>query len=311
MHVLSPQRIASLVIAAAVLAVVVAYALIGRGRDVETRAGDCFTEKSPLFAPLPSPGANDWLASHRESGQTFEQWQREPHNVPGDRNIIYLQPLDEVGAQPQFLEKLRAFTSAYFGLEARLLPPLKLDHARLRHRENSFTRTYQLHTADVLNTLRPRLPDDGYALIGLTLTDLYPGDEWNFVFGVAELKNRIGVYSFNRFDPAADRFNRTDLRQRELTILTRSCRVLAHELGHMFGIRHCTFYACVMNGSNHLDESDAQPLHLCPIDLRKLHRSVGFDPRSHHQNLAGVLSDLGISADAEWYERRLRECDRE
>jgi archaemetzincin len=301
--VTSSQRIASFIVAATL-----AYVLISHGR-AENRSIECFFAPSPLFAPLPQPGPNDWLASHPEKGQTFGQWQREPHNVPGERKVLYLQPLDDVAAQPQFLEKLRTFTAAYFGIEARLLPPLRLDHSRLRHRQNDLTRTYQLHTADILNTLRPRLPADGYALIGLTLTDLYPDDAWNFVFGVAELKDRVGVYSFNRFDPAADPFNRTDLRQREETILTRSCRVLAHEIGHMFGIRHCTAYACVMNGSNHLEESDAQPLHLCPVDLRKLQASVGFDPRVHHRKLRDVLSTLGMKREAQWYERRLSECE--
>lgn len=39
-------------------------------------------------------------------------------------------------------------------------------------------------------------------------------------------------------------------------------------------IQHCIFFHCVMNGSNHLAETDSQPLHICPIDLRKLHYST-------------------------------------
>jgi archaemetzincin len=45
----------------------------------------------------------------------------------------------------------------------------------------------------------------------------------------------------------------------------------------MFGIQHCVFFNCLMNGSNHLDESDQRPLHLCPVCLRKLHHSIRFD----------------------------------
>src|SRR2546428_10758471 len=29
-----------------------------------------------------------------------------------------------------------------------------------------------------------------------------------------------------------------------------------------FGIQHCIFFNCLMNGSNHLDESDRRPLHV-------------------------------------------------
>jgi bacterioferritin len=37
--------------------------------------------------------------------------------------------------------------------------------------------------------------------------------------------------------------------------LRRSCKVLAHEIGHMFGLSHCVFFHCLMNGSNSLAES--------------------------------------------------------
>jgi archaemetzincin len=60
-------------------------------------------------------------------------------------------------------------------------------------------------------------------------------------------------------------------------VLRRSCKVLAHESGHMFGIEHCVWYQCLMNGSSHLAEADARPLHLCLVDLRKLQWSIGFD----------------------------------
>lgn len=33
---------------------------------------------------------------------------------------------------------------------------------------------------------------------------------------------------------------------------------------------------CVVNGANNLRESDAQPLHLCPVCLRKLHFAVAL-----------------------------------
>lgn len=52
---------------------------------------------------------------------------------------------------------------------------------------------------------------------------------------------------------------------------------MTHEIGHMFGIRHCQWLSCVMQGSNHLEESDRRPLDFCPICLRKLQVSVGFN----------------------------------
>lgn len=51
---------------------------------------------------------------------------------------------------------------------------------------------------------------------------------------------------------------------------------MTHEIGHMFGIWHCQWLNCVMQGSNHLEESDRRPLDFCPICLHKLQVSVGF-----------------------------------
>jgi len=65
-------------------------------------------------------------------------------------------------------------------------------------------------------------------------------------------------------------FEHRDAADAERLLLRRSCKVLAHEMAHMFGIEHCIYFHCLMNGSNHLEESDARPMHLCPVDLRKL-----------------------------------------
>ena len=46
--------------------------------------------------------------------------------------------------------------------------------------------------------------------------------------------------------------------------------VLCHETLHLFGVRHCVYACCLMNGSNHLGESESRPFALCPVDTRKL-----------------------------------------
>jgi hypothetical protein len=37
----------------------------------------------------------------------------------------------------------------------------------------------------------------------------------------------------------------------------------------LISLEHCIFFRCIMNGSNHLDESDARPMFFCPVCLRK------------------------------------------
>ena len=36
--------------------------------------------------------------------------------------------------------------------------------------------------------------------MGVMLSDLYPEDDWNFVFGMASLRKRTGVFSLARYD---------------------------------------------------------------------------------------------------------------
>jgi len=154
----------------------------------------------------------------------------------------------------------------------KMLAPVTFE--RLVSRTNRMTKRRQILTGDILSLFKTRLPSDAFCLLSITMEDLYPEPSWNFVFGEAAPRERVGVYSFARYDPAFFRQPR-DANYRAL-LLRRSAKVLAHETAHMFGLRHCIYFHCVMNGSNHLEESDARPMHLCPVCLRKLQFSIGF-----------------------------------
>jgi archaemetzincin len=59
-----------------------------------------------------------------------------------------------------------------------------------------------------------------------------------------------------------------------------------------------------MNSSNYLAESDARPMHLCPVGLRKLQHSVGFDVVAWNQRLRDVYERLGFTDEARWLRER-------
>jgi archaemetzincin len=125
------------------------------------------------------------------------------------------------------------------------------------------------------------------------------------------LRSRVGVYSFARYAPA---FSGDAVGDPERLLLQRSCNVLAHETGHIFGVHHCVFFRCLMNGSNHLAESDARPLHFCPVDLRKLQHSIGFDVERRYRGLLEFSVAAGFAAEAAWLRgqlRRLQQAARE
>ncbi|TWT94426.1 archaemetzincin [Stieleria varia] len=278
-------------------------AAVGSLRNISAQLRLAFDPDSDSFSSVPAPGPSDWLANHSELGQTFAQYVRSQPNRPDlIRGKLYFQPLGEFdeGKSPD-LKRLQDFASRFFALPVEILPGIKLEGLPIQTRQHPEGHR-QLLSTDVLTWLSNRIPADAYCMLAVTMTDLYPDPEWNFVFGQASLRNRVGVYSFARYDPAF--YGRQPDEQTEKLVLERSCKVLAHETGHMFGIRHCVHYHCLMNGSNHLDESDANPIHLCPVCLRKMHHAKAFDVENRYQALAEFCESVNWQETARWYSVR-------
>ena len=257
------------------------------------------------FAPITLPGRGDWLTYHRETGQTFDEYRESGANRPDDyRKVIYLLPLGEFPEEESPpLAELRDYAAAFFQLEVRIMPAYHPHALEFGPRDNEQTGRRQLHSPSILAWLQKRLPPDAYCLLGVTMEDLYPSPSWNYVFGQASLDERVGVYSFARYDPAF--FGRGRPASWRDTALRRSCKVLAHETAHMFGLPHCIYFDCVVNGANHLDESDAQPQHACPVCLRKLRHAAGFDPVRRYDQLRDFYRSRRWYEEADWVGRQL------
>ncbi|HMJ65976.1 MAG TPA: archaemetzincin, partial [Candidatus Binatia bacterium] len=217
----------------------------------------------------------------------------------------YLQPLGIFPEkQSPSTEMLRQYAGSFFQMDVKVLPHTGIEAGDFTRRTNRFTSRPQILTSDVLRWLQRRLPEDAFCLLGITMEDLYPEPSWNFVFGQASLRERVGVYSFARYDPVF--YGETRRKDYETLLLRRSAKVLTHETAHMFALTHCIYFQCVMNGSNHLQESDGRPMHLCPVCLRKLQWSVGFDVVKHYEELNRFCQHAGFKDEALWIVRRLK-----
>jgi archaemetzincin len=304
------------VLVSKVLAVLVITALIGGCRQssapveplpqsepisqVPQDLGAAMEAVKPFFSSLPSPGPEDWLASFNEPGQTFKEYLNSNPTIPtNERKIIYILPLGSFSDEERkVIRAATEYLEAFFGLEVSLLPTQAIDHP-LRLKDSRISRyggNEQVRTGYILDeVLLPILRPDAAALIAFTNDDLFPDESMNYVFGQASLENRVGVWSLYRLKDAAD-FQ---------TFLSRTLKVAAHESGHMFSIRHCTKYNCVMSGSNHLAETDNHPIDACPECMAKICWFSHISPAERYRKLSDVCRRNGLYEETKEFHKKV------
>lgn len=218
------------------------------------------------YSNLKNPHRGEWLAEQKEVGQSFTQFQRmsmrqQPHAY---FDTIYILPIGQFveGFSPS-PNDLCEFAGIFFGVKVACLDAIDENlvskRARVGHEGQR-----QLNTEEILEFLRSmRLPRNAFCVVGITMLDLYPNENYNFVFGIASLMDGVGVYSFSRYMPGnhfAEHILENGIllsREDQEMLLYRSLKVFCHETCHILGMKHCTYYSCRMNGSNHLEESDS------------------------------------------------------
>jgi archaemetzincin len=246
----------------------------------------------------PLPG--DWLTTSPERGQTFEEYLRiDPVRPSGARRVLYVQPLGEfTPAQRRIVALASDFMSGFFNLPVKLAPekPLPDIPATARRVHPQWGDAQILAGYLTMSVLLPQLPEDAAALIAFTSSDLYPGPELNYVFGQASFSHRVGVWSLYRLGDA-------DAGEQSFKLmLLRTLKIAAHETGHMFSIRHCTKYECLMSGTNSLSETDRRPLDVCPECMAKICWATNTSPRERYERLARFCADNGLEDERRFFE---------
>lgn len=257
----------------------------------------------PLHKRLGKPKPGEWLAEHKEDGQTFDEYVScGPVTPNGKRTVIHVQPLGKFTDTQREIVKLTAdFLKRYYQRPVMIPDDLPLsvipDKARRQHPTWGMDQILSTYVLD--DVLAPRLPDDAAAYIAFTASDLWPGRGWNFVFGQASLRERVGVWSIYRNgepDEGEEQFR---------LCLLRTLKTATHETGHMFSMQHCIKYECNLCGSNNREESDAKPLEVCPECVAKICWATGCDPVKRFEDLAEFCCEQRLVAEAEFYERSI------
>jgi archaemetzincin len=250
-------------------------------RPDNKKLADCYKLKVlTRLKHAAQPG--EWRETYKELHESLNAYlAKQPPKTTEKRSKLYVVRLgtfDKKGNQ--ILEDTKAYLSTFYQIQVSELPPVPTsDIPAIYTRKKSFG--LQFKTSIILDSLLPSLmPDSAFALIAFSLYDLYPDDNWNFVFGQASLKNCVGVWSMARLG----NYNLNDSLYK--LCRRRTMNVAVHETGHIFGMKHCVQNECCMNGSNSLGESDKQPTWLCWECLAKVCMNRNIYPLKH---ISGLL----------------------
>ncbi len=277
------------------------YAIEADAAQYDMRLPSDFAKLYPLFDKKQKPQKGEWLASHTEFGQTYQDYLRCGAAKPNaSRSALYVLPFGDFSKeQDQVVDKLVAFIGKYYGLPSKRLPPISLKGVPA---DAIFKRTPPKNDQYISGFFiseieKMKKPDDAYAVIGVVAEDITPGSGWNFVYGEARIGKQAAICSFARLFPNKDEKPATPKE------LRRSLQVISHEIGHLFGMEHCIWRACNMSGCNNLAEVERQPLDFCPMCDAKICFAVGVNPAKRFADLEAFCNENELTDDANLFEK--------
>ncbi|MHB8842471.1 MAG: archaemetzincin family Zn-dependent metalloprotease [Candidatus Aquicultor sp.] len=115
----------------------------------------------------------------------------------------------------------------------------------------------QFNASIILEQIRKAKSPDALKALGVIEQDIF-AKGLNYVFGQAILGGCCAAISLNRLRIG------TDLPGARTLFLQRVEKEAMHELGHTFGLRHCSNPRCIMYFSSNLTDTDRKQAVFCP-----------------------------------------------
>ena len=163
----------------------------------------------------------------------------------------YLWWIGEGPTDEQMMQEMRAHVEHVFG------PPVKIWRGVERPADTFDPARRQHSSSQILRWLLGTRPQDAEKILALTDADLFI-PVLTFVFGEAQLEGPTAVVSTARLARNPD----GRLADRRL-LAARLAKECVHELGHTFGLVHCSDRRCVMARAAGLLDVDAKRGALC------------------------------------------------
>ena len=139
----------------------------------------------------------------------------------------------------------------WYPLPVRRLPPLAIPDGAYDAKRG------QYQSVEFMKMLAQRAPRDAARVLGITDVDLAI-PMLSFLFGQAQFDGPIAVVSLCRLHQEFYGLPAEDALLRERTV-----KEVMHEMGHTFGLVHCSEPTCAMSLATHIELVDAKTEQYC------------------------------------------------
>lgn len=163
--------------------------------------------------------------------------------------IIQLASIGHVNQE--MMQMISRHVKEMFGLEVEMYTPLPESDYAFDEKRGQYSSTV------ILQCLAPLCAPDVMRFLAITEADLFI-PVMTFIFGQAQLSGKIAVVSLARLFPAFYGLPPN----KDLTV-RRIRKEISHELGHTFGLVHCSDRTCLMSLSTEIMQIDVKSEDLC------------------------------------------------